>query len=135
MSLRRHSTGLVVCALLLGGAMGCTPKRSALTNPNPNQRPVLELTRAPHNESTRFEYSYRMNWLAYDPDGRVDHFLYAVDPPSPTPLVERPETTWVRTTRSEQVVNFTATTPDNSIPRTFGASDFHTFVVKAIDNG
>jgi len=42
-------------------------------------RTEIELTRAPYNQSTRFEYSYRMDWLGYDADGRIDHYVYAID--------------------------------------------------------
>ncbi len=132
----RLRAGLLALAIgsLAAGVTGCSPDKSIL-NPNPNQRPILELTRAPFNESTRFEYQYRMNWIGYDPDGRVAYYQYAVDPPSPTPAVPSPETTWVRTTRSEQLVNFSATKPDTIRANENGSADFHTFVVKAVDNG
>jgi hypothetical protein len=124
----------LAAALLLFTAEGCG-KRSAVIAPLANQRPVIELTRAPFNESTRFEYSYRMNWLGFDPDGRVEYFQYAIDPPSPTAAVPFPETTWVNTDKSERLVNFSATKPDTIRANERGSADFHTFVVKAIDNG
>jgi hypothetical protein len=126
----------MACAigLLIVSGTGCG-KKSSVINPKANARPFIELTRAPYNESTRFEYSYRMNWLGYDPDGRVEYYLYAVDPPSPTPLNPEPETTWVNTDKSERLVNFSATKPDTIRENERGSSDFHTFVVKAIDNG
>src|SRR5688572_10396496 len=112
MNSRGLQTGLMTCAigLLIVTGTGCG-KKSSVLNPKPNQRPVIELTRAPYNESTRFEYSYRMNWLAYDPDGRVEYFLYAIDPPSPTSAIPDPETTWVSTDKSERLVTFSATKP------------------------
>lgn len=134
MTSRRLTIGLAVVAIgLLIAVAGCTKK--SVIAPKANERPVIELTRAPFNESTRFEYSYRMNWLGFDPDGRVEYFLYAIDPPSPTAAVPEPETTWVKTTKSERLINFSATKPDSSNPDVNGSSDFHTFVVKAIDNG
>jgi len=120
-------------AVGLMAVSGCS--KSKVTNPKANERPILELTRAPYNESTRFEYAYRMNWLGYDPDGRVAYYLYAIDPPSPTAQVPEPETTWVQTDKSERLINFSATKLDSSRVHVDGASDFHTFVVKAIDNG
>ena len=84
--------GLAVAA----AAAGCGSKVPIL-RPNQNLRPVLELTRAPHNESTRFEYSYRMNWLGHDPDGRIDHYRYAIDPPAPDAFNSNPDTAWVLT--------------------------------------
>ena len=121
-----------VLSMALFGA-GCGPKIPFV--PHTNVRPTIELTRAPYNQSTRFEYSYRMDWLGYDPDGRIDHYLYAIDPPSPTTAVPEPETSFVRTMRNEELINFTATQPDSSNPMVHGSSDFHTFVVKAVDNG
>jgi hypothetical protein len=130
----RHRLVASCLALAAAAGIGCGRTASVLS-PRANQRPVLELTRAPFNESTRFEYSYRMNWLGYDPDGRIDHYEYTVDAPAPTAAVPFPETTWVRTNQSERLVNFSATRPDTIRDNERGASDFHTFVVKAIDNG
>jgi len=103
--------------------------------PRANQRPVVELTRAPGDPDGRFEYLTRLHWIGHDPDGRIDHYLYAVDPPGPTADRPLPETTWVRTTRSEELVRFAATRPDTIRAFEDGASDFHTFAIKAIDNG
>ena len=132
MNYRRFLDGILPGAIGLVVLAGCTPK---VMNPRQNERPVIQLTRAPYNESTRFEYSYRMDWLGYDPDGRVAYYLYAIDPPAPTARKPEPETTWVQTNKSERLINFSATQIDDSQPGVHGASDFHTFVVKAIDNG
>ncbi|MEO5619071.1 MAG: hypothetical protein ABIS67_14980 [Candidatus Eisenbacteria bacterium] len=132
LSLRRAILALAIGSTLAAG--GCSRPVPVLA-PKANQRPVLELTRAPFNESTRFEYSYRMNWLGYDPDGRVEYYLYAIDPPSPTTANPFPETTWVSTDKSERLVTFSASLPDTIRENEDGSADFHTFVVKAIDNG
>ena len=136
MSIRRillaPATLFIIVPLAILSA-GCSKK--SITNPRANIRPTIELTRAPYNQSTRFEYSYRMDWLGYDPDGRIDHYLYAIDPPSPTAADPEPDTAWVSTLKSEELINFSATKPDSSQPGVNGSSDFHTFVVKAIDNG
>jgi len=117
-------------------ALGPGCSKSPLIRPNANQRPVVELTRAPHNVSTRFSYQYRMNWIGHDPDGRIDRYLYSIDPPPPTTAVPEPESVWVETARSEQLLTFTATQPDTTVRQgEKGASDFHTFVLKAVDNG
>jgi len=136
MNSRRLRFGLTALAIgiAIAAVTGCSPDK-AILNPKANQRPILELTRAPYNETTRFEYQYRMNWLGYDPDGRIDRYLYAIDPPSPSALDPEPETTWVATPRSEQLLSFSATKPDTIREGEDGSSDFHTFVVKAIDNG
>src|SRR5689334_786444 len=100
---------LGACAALMGA--GCS-KQKAIVAPKSNVRPILELTRAPFDRSTRFEYSYRMNWLGYDPDGRIATYQYAVDPPSPTTANPFPDTAWVNTSKTEHTINFTAREPD-----------------------
>jgi len=133
MNVHKLPAGVLLSAAVSIALAGCSP--TSHIAPHANLRPTIQLTRAPYNESTRFEYSYLMNWLGYDPDGRVAYYLYTIDPPSPTPFNPQPDSVWVRTTRSEQLINFSATQIDTSKKGVHGSSDFHTFVVKAIDNG
>lgn len=133
MNSRSFFSAVLLGAIGLIAATGCS--KNKVMNPKANERPTIELTRAPYNESTRFEYSYRMNWLGYDPDGRVAYYRYAIDPPAATPQDPEPDTLWTDTDKSERLINFSATEIDDSKPGVHGASDFHTFVVKAIDNG
>ena len=103
---------------------------------NNNQRPTVNLTQAPlRADSTRYFYAYRINWSGYDPDGRIDHYEYTVDPPSALQVAAGQETVWVRTTKNEEIVFFRATRPDSiiNLARPLSA-DFHIFVIKAIDN-
>jgi hypothetical protein len=93
-----------------------------------NQRPEVRLTNAPVESTSRYFYAYRLNWVGYDPDGRVEHFLYAIDPP--TTLGS--DTVWTATERSEEVIFFRASVPD-SLGAT-QAADFHVFVIKAVDD-
>ena len=125
MNSQRVFITVLLGAIGLAALSGCSGSKK-LTSPKANERPIIELTRAPYNESTRFEYSYRMNWLGYDPDGRVAYYLYAIDPPSPTAQNPEPETTWVQTDKSERLINFSATQLDSSRVNVDGASDFHT---------
>ncbi len=128
-------TVTAIALLALGVLGGCTKKATVLPF-QVNQRPIVQLTRAPYNQSTRFSYSYLMDWAGYDPDGRIVYYLYAVDPPHRTAANPNPDTAWVQTTRTELTINFTATQLDSTnFPPKRGASDFHTFVLKAIDNG
>src|SRR5262249_41990541 len=64
----------------------------------------------------------------YDPDGRIDHYEYAIDPTAT-------DTVWIKTVRNGEIVFFRASQPDSikggSAPT---ASDFHVFVLKAVDN-
>jgi hypothetical protein len=67
-------------------------------------------------------------WAGDDPDGRVDHFEYAIDP-GPK------DTVWVNTPRSEEVLFFSSTTPEgikgDPVPK---ARDYHVLVLRAVDN-
>ncbi len=114
-------------------------------------RPVVRLTAAPidtigpDGRRARYIYHYKLNWVGYDPDGRVDHFLYTIDPPgSPgggalgdSSECGRPrnrDTVWCSTRFNEKEIFFTASVPDSINPVDPRASDIHTFVIKAIDN-
>lgn len=97
----------------------------------PNLAPTVRLTHAPVDANSKEKYAYRMNWVGYDPDGRVDHYLYAVDPKD----LDTPDSLWVRTTNSEEIIYFSASIPDE--PVNVGnpvASEFHVFGIRAVDN-
>ncbi|TMQ66231.1 MAG: hypothetical protein E6K78_06610, partial [Candidatus Eisenbacteria bacterium] len=97
----------------------------------PNQAPEVRLTQAPVSTTDKYFYAYRMNWVGYDPDGKVDHFLIAVDPARPDSV----DGSWQATTKNEQIVFFKASQPDTlatAHPDT--ATDFHVFAVAAVDN-
>ena len=103
---------------------GCSP---TLRLGPPNVPPEVRLTSAPVDANQEYFYSYKLDWIGFDPDGRIDHFDYAIDP------TDR-DTSWVRTTRNEQTFTFRATQPESlhtSEPR---GHDFHTFVIRAVDN-
>ncbi len=113
------------CALM---AAGCASK-SVLPVIIPNQRPTVEFTSAPigADPNTPYFYAYRVFWSGNDPDGRVDHFEYAIDP-------HGGDTTWVKTKRSEELIFFSATQPDSARGPVRTASQFHILVLKAVDN-
>ena len=122
-----HATlfAVALCAALAGA--GCSMGVGPLI-PAPNERPRVTLTAAPVNEADTSFYAYELHWSGFDPDGRVDHYEYAVDPKGGVV----PETTWIRTTRNQETIHFHASQPDS-----FGgphATDPHTFVIKAMDN-
>ncbi len=94
----------------------------------PNARPVVTLTHAPASPTNRFFYAYQFKWFGYDPDGAVDHFIYAVDPPTAT----NAETTWTSTRRFDVTLEFSADTQDSIGPATRSIG-YHAFVIKAVD--
>ena len=133
--MRTHAIApvLLALAILVGlGSAGCSKQlRNTVI---PNQRPSVRLTYAPIDTTSEYFYVYRMNWVGYDPDGRVTRFEYVVDPPT----VANSETLWVSTTKNEQTIIFTAAKPESlpttGHPRTPRGQGFHVFVIRAVDN-
>ena len=123
---------LGVVALCGVVAFGCSKRPGALF---PDVRPVVTFTGAPINsdQNNPAFYAFQMNWSGFDPDGRVDHFTYAIDPPDSLKAAAGAETTWVTTPKNGDIIFFRATLWDYSSnpPR---ARDFHIFVIKAWDN-
>ncbi|MCE9628374.1 MAG: hypothetical protein K8R56_10715 [Candidatus Eisenbacteria bacterium] len=125
-------TALVAGALALLGSFaltGCS-KDKIRTTSLPNVAPTVELTNAPvsPDRSNPYFYAYPVNWSGNDPDGRIDHYEYAIDP---TP----DNTVWIKTTKNQETIFFRASQPDpvtgTAQPT---ASDFHIFSIKAIDD-
>ena len=112
----------------------------------PNMPPEVRLTQAPVSagpaDSSQFFYAYRMDWVGYDPDGRVDYYYIAVDPNFPDQVdttTRVGQRVWQKTNKLEQVVFFRSTRPD-SVLNSDGkwvfpnAIDYHVFAVAAVDN-
>jgi hypothetical protein len=116
-----------VVAAWLSVLAGCAPGLSG--NLAPNQLPVVELTQFPASVTHRFFYSYRLEWTGSDPDGFVDHFMYAVDPP----MAPGGDTSWVVTDERGVTLTLRSDEPDPS-GASGAAIGFHTFVLKAVDN-
>ena len=97
-------------------------------------RPTVEITFAPI-ERDSVSYSVRINWAGSDADGQVVGFQYAVDPPAnPTP---GNDTVWVDTQASEVALLFPSRRPREPLAppgQNVPSSDYHTFVIRAIDN-
>lgn len=129
---------LLAAVALAAVTTGCSKTTNQVRG---NQRPVIRLTQAPvdsgevdpRGDRLRYFYAYRMNWSSYDPDGRVDHYLYAIDPPDAQQASAGADTQWVRTENQEETIFFRASVPDPG-DNTNQSSEFHTFVIKALDN-
>ena len=81
-----HPGILPVLALLVGmGAMGGCGHEA--DHPIPNEAPRVEITGGPLDGS-RAAYTAKVFWRGWDEDGAIDHFEYAVDPPSVFSLEE-----------------------------------------------
>jgi hypothetical protein len=95
-----------------------------------NERPVVELTAAPAPFDSVF-YQVHLAWKGTDPVGEIDYYVYAVDPPV------QGDTAWVRTEATEVTLFFESSTPPEALPGggPVLSTDFHVFVIKAVDNG
>jgi hypothetical protein len=131
--LRRAAAAAV---LLLAGilAASCSGKK---LNPlqSPNILPVVRVTSSPIDtnavctpDPARSCYSLTLEWVGYDADGRVDHFLYAVDPP------DEGDTTWIATTDNEKRLVFDAPSRSPRADSLTTLRGFHVFVIAAVDN-
>jgi hypothetical protein len=129
---RRAALAVIALVALVSG--GCSKKlRNQLI---PNEAPDVRLTAAPvARDSLKPDfYAYTMQWVGYDPDGRVDHFLYAVDARKPDFLDTR-DTSWHSTVRNEQTFFFSAGIPIEPINPSDPRSEApHTFSIYAVDN-
>jgi hypothetical protein len=125
-----RAAALATLALCLGVA-GCGSSSSFA----PDQPPTLTLTSGPvDTASSPQSWLVTIAWTASDPDGRIDHFEYALDPPSlKTARMALAETSWVRTTATSVTARFRAAHAD-SLGLGATASDFHVFVLRAFDN-
>ena len=86
----------------------------------PNHAPAIEITRTALEPTSQAKaHSYRVFWKAQDPDGKIDHYLYAIDPPSVDSLTGA----WSETSASEMVVSAPGA------PRVP-----HVFAVRAVDD-
>jgi hypothetical protein len=118
-----RACGPIVALLLAGACSKVTPFVEL-----PNQLPTVEITSAPAPGGVIGNYSYDIRWAGRDADGRIDHFLYAVDPPSQAGS----DTAWTATALNRRVFVFSADSlPSDSSPV---ARRFHTVVVKAVDD-
>jgi hypothetical protein len=124
MKLRRLAM-LAMVAAGLASTWACDKPVQLLA---PNQRPVVRITGAPLDSTQRNYYVITLDWIGFDPDGRVDHFLLAFDPPT----VAGTDTAWETTTDHSRTRSFPCPLPDR--PDSMRSSDFHVFVVKAVDN-
>jgi hypothetical protein len=125
---------LAVLALVTLVGAGCSKK--VINQLIPNQSPEVTLTSAPlklDNLKPDF-YAYTLQWSGYDPDGRVDHFLYAVDPPNVN-AVDPADTAWHATARNEQTFFFSAGHPLLPVnPTALKAEAPHIFAIYAVDD-
>jgi hypothetical protein len=126
-STRRPLTLLAPILLIVLGLANCSKPGTGILKPN--LPPTVEFTQAPvsPDRSNAYLYYYQVNWSGNDPDGRIDHYEYATDPTAT-------DTAWISTPLNERIIRFTASQADSSNGGLATSSDFHTFVIKAVDD-
>ncbi len=100
-----------------------------------NQPPTVTLTSGPADTSSvPLAWVVDMAWIGSDPDGRIDHYEYAIDPPTVSQARRAlAETSWVHTTEQGGRIEFRAATPDERGPGST-ATEFHRFALRAVDD-
>jgi len=123
---------LVALFALFGG--GCSKKIT--TQLIPDEAPQVRLTGAPTMRDSLHPdfYAYTVQWMGYDPDGRVDHYLLAVDPSNPA-VYDAKDTTWHVTARNESTFFFSAGKNYDPVdPRDARSQTPHVISIFAVDN-
>lgn len=123
---------LVALVALIGA--GCSKKITSQLIPN--QPPEVHLTAAPLalDPLKPDFYAYTMQWSGFDPDGRVDHFVIAVDPLSPG-VYNAADTSWHATARNESTFFFSAGLNYDPVNRNDPrAQSPHVISIFAVDN-
>ena len=119
-----------LCVLALSLA-ACDTTRNLM----PDQPPTVTLTSGPIDTvSAPQSWLVDISWVGSDPDGRIDHYEYALDPPGlKQARFAQAETAWVKTTDHHVVARFHASHPDSLGPGAT-APEFHVFVLRAVDD-
>lgn len=125
---RRAARAAAALALLCAAAWLPACSKMSPTPLGPNTRPTLEVTQAPVSATQPFFYAYELRWAGFDVDGRIDHFRYAIDPPT-TP---NSDTVWVNTKENRQSFLFRSDKVDTLTDQT--AEGYHTIVLEAVDD-
>lgn len=125
---RRAVRAAAALALLCAAAWLPACSKLAPIPLGPNTRPTLEVTQAPVTSTQPFFYAYELRWAGFDADGRIDHFRYAIDPPTQA----NSETVWVSTSENRRSFLFRSDKLDTLTDQT--AEGFHTLVIEAIDD-
>src|SRR5437899_3326394 len=99
----KRAAGLILNGLIVTLAIaGCGGQKNPLLLPN--QPPEVELFARRLDHSGTGPHAYRLQWVGRDPDGRIDHYLYALGSPG-----ENPRTApWTATSEHEHPVSFPA---------------------------
>jgi hypothetical protein len=119
----------VLLSMALGLFAGCNEDLGGLI---PNSPPDVRLTAFPPDSGTS-GYDIEFYWEGWDPDGEVDYYIYATDPPD---MYGSEDSIWTRTDANHGSFVFEASDYDTLYhwrdPQV--AQSWHVFVIKAVDD-
>lgn len=129
----RAALTLAGLALALGLSTGCDRATRSLLSAN--TPPTITLTSGPvDTASVPNSWIVDISWTATDPDGVIDHFEYALDPPTLHQASSlNADTAWTSTRETRTTARFRAAQP-NSVRPVVAGLDFHTFALRAVDD-
>jgi hypothetical protein len=119
--MKRYSSLIRWCAFGALVAAGCGGQKNSLLQPN--QPPEVELFAQKMGAT-----GYRLQWVGRDPDGAIDHYLYALG----SPAMDFRTAAWTSTTEREHLLG---TSPRRAEPgrATIAAIEPSVFTVRAVD--
>src|SRR5262245_44565159 len=99
----KQVSGLVVLGALVAlVTAGCGGQKNSLLLPN--RPPEVELFAQRVGSFANGTNAYRLKWVGHDPDGRVDHYMYALG----SPRVDLRTATWTATPECQHALSFPA---------------------------
>jgi hypothetical protein len=99
----KRATGLIGPATLAALiAAGCGGNKNPLLVPN--EPPEVELFAQRVDHSASGPYEYRLQWVGRDPDGQVDHYVFAMG----SPAEDLRAAAWTATVAREKAMSFPA---------------------------
>jgi hypothetical protein len=118
-----------VLGFVLVGVTGCGEDKGQF---KPNRPPSVQLTATPPDSGIA-RYDIELHWTAWDYDGEVDYFLYAIDPPD---IFGTEDPIWTRIDSYSSRFTFSAADFDTLYPwrNPQVAKGWHVFAIKAVDD-
>ena len=126
---QRRVIALACLALAAVAAASCG-RSLQRTLAGTRQPPQVQLTSTSLHGSGASDVAHRLSWTATALGGRVDHFVYAVNPRS----VDRVDEGWSTTAEREHVLAWRRATPGAARPAVAGGAGFQLFAVRAVDD-
>jgi hypothetical protein len=118
---------IIPCLVVLAVAPGCGERFHGVLTVNTPPEVRFTETRAEPGQTGLA--TYRLRWTGHDPDGRVDHYLVALDPRR----LDAVDDSWQAQRENEFLLTFPAEELVRARASGAGRRDFHLFAVRAVD--